>query len=172
PAGSENLIRRHQPMNQLSEKIQGAQNEIVAMRDQLTSLIETDDLTKSAERTEKSEQVQAQIAVWERAERALGSTASDPPITVPASRTTVIPPGAKLPANLPKAWAQPKKKDEEPGYLFIRHCAAVAVAHVTKRPLDQVLQERYGHYPDFEAVKEVNDWYVRAATAPATLTTV
>src|SRR4029077_7935828 len=45
-------------------------------------------------------------------------------------------------------------------------------AHVTKRPLDQVLQERYGHYPDFEAVKEVNDWYVRAATAPATLTTV
>src|SRR4029077_15105112 len=171
PAGSENLIRRHQPMNQLSEKIQGAQNDLVAMRDQLSGLIEADDLAKSTELTEKIEQVQNQIAVWERAERALGSTASDT-VTVPASRTTVIPPGARLPANLPKAWAQPKKKDEEPGYLFIRHCAAVAVAHVTKRPLDQVLQERYGHYPDFEAVKDVNDWYVRAATAPATLTTV
>jgi HK97 family phage prohead protease len=169
PAGSDNLIRRHQPMNQLSEKIQGAQNDLVAMRDQLSRLIEADDLAKSTELTEKIEQVQNQIAVWERAERALGSTASDP-VTVPASRTTVIPPGTRLPTMQPKTWAQPKK-EEDPGYLFIRHCVVTALAHITKKPLDQVLIERYGDRGDFEVTKNVHEWFTRAATAPATMTT-
>lgn len=161
-AGSLQLIRKHQPMN-LSERIQSGQSDLVALREQLTSTIDTDDLTKQTELTGRIEQLTQQIAVWERAERALG--AASEPVQMPAPRPI---PGTP---ERPKIWAAPKKQ-EEPGYLFIRHCVAIALAHVTKKPLDVVMQERYGHYGDFDVTKECHDWFVRAATAPATLTTV
>lgn len=173
---------RHRSMN-LSERIQSGQVELNGLRDQLRTM-DIDDTEKTTELTARIEQVCEQLEVWERAERALGND-SDPVVTVPASRTTVLPPGSNLPAttasrtgsNLPGRtaagiWTAPKRKEEEPGYLFIRHCVGVALAHVTKKPLDQVMQERYGHYPDFQVTKEIHEWYVRAATAPATTTTV
>jgi HK97 family phage prohead protease len=166
PAGSDNLIRRQQPMNQLSEKIQGAQNDVVAMRDQLSVLIEADDLARSAELTDKIEQVQAQITVWERAERALGNASE--PVTVPASRTTIMPPA---PSSTPRAWAMPKKKEEDKGYLYLRHMVIKALAKAEHKNDLVVMQERYGHYGDLEAIRGVHDWFTRAASAPATMTT-
>lgn len=164
----ENSSRKFKSMN-ISERIEAAQQDMLGLRDQMTSLDPEADLTKMSDLTTKIEEAQARIATWQRAEKALGETSE--PIVVPASRTTVLPPGSNLPTRGPKGWAFPKKKEEEPGYLFIRHCSAIAKAHVMHRPLDLVLQEMYGEYGDFDAVKGTNDWYVRAATAPATTTT-
>jgi HK97 family phage prohead protease len=168
PAG--NLIRKHQPMNQLSERIQAAQIEVNTMRDELGGLIAADDFTKSNELTERIEAALAKIAAMERAERALGNS-TEQPIVVPASRTTVIPPGGNQRTDRP-VWAQPQPQREvEPGYLFIRHCVVTALAHITKKPVDAILAERYGHYADFATTREIHEWFTRAASAPATLTT-
>jgi HK97 family phage major capsid protein/HK97 family phage prohead protease len=157
--------RKPQAMNQLSDRIQTAQAELVGLQDQLTA---TEDLTQTADLTQRIEEIKDQISIYSRAERALGSESEA--ITVPASRTTVLPPGSTLPAAGPKTWAMPKKQ-EEPGYLFIRHCVVRALAHITKKPEDQILAEHYGDRGDFEVTKTVHDWYKRAATAPATTTT-
>lgn len=166
PAGSDNLIRRHQPMNQLSERIQGAQTQIVALQDELQKLIDADDVEKSGELADRIEQARNQLAAWERAEKALGNAASEP-ILLPSPRVGYHPPA---PAERPKLWAQPKAK-EEPGYLFVRHMVGVTLAHIQKKPLSVVMEERYGSYGDWEVTRAVNDWFTRAATAPATMTT-
>jgi hypothetical protein len=158
--------RKSQPMNQpLSDRIQTAHAELVGLQDQLVA---TEDLTQTADLTQRIEEIKDQISIYSRAERALGSESEA--ITVPASRTTVLPPGSTLPAAGPKTWAMPKKQ-EEPGYLFIRHCVVRALAHIEKKPEDQILAEHYGDRGDFEVTKTVHDWYRRAATAPATTTT-
>jgi HK97 family phage prohead protease len=156
--------RKSQPMNTLSERIQTAQAELVGLQDRLGG---TDDLDETKEFTDRIEAIKEQVAIYTRAEKALGSE-SEPIETPPVARTSIAP----QQATRPKAWAMPKKKDETPGYLYIRHCVGVAVAHVTKKPLDQVMHERYGQYGDWDATKGVHEWYVRAATAPATSTTV
>jgi HK97 family phage major capsid protein len=45
------------------------------------------------------------------------------------------------------------------------------LAHITKKPRDVIMQERYGSYGDFEVTRAVSDWFVRAPTAPATMGT-
>jgi len=159
------VSRKFRDMN-ISERIESAQHELVALRDQ-TDSVDPDDLTRLSDLTTKIEEVQQKIATWERVEKALGSESL--PITVPASRTTILPPGSNMPMTIdrPKAWAIPKK-EEKPGYLFIRHCVGVTLAHVTNKPLDQVMAERYGSYGDWEQIKGTHEWYTRAATAPAT----
>jgi hypothetical protein len=169
PAGTDTLFRKHKPMNQLSERIQNAQGEITAYRDQL-AVLDPDDLTKTAELTERIEQVENQLGTWQRAEKALGATASDP-VAVPASRTSVYPPSASLPSTAPKTWAVPRKQ-EEPGYLMLRHMTTKVVAYCKKISLQEALHERYGNYPDFEPTRAVHDYFTRAATAPATMTGV
>lgn len=164
---------RNKAMN-ISERIEGAQQNLVALRDQLAGLADSDDLDKMGDLTARIEETQQRIATWERAEKALGEASEV--IVVPQSRTTILPPNSGVPARTqpaPKPWAQPKikEKDEEPGYLFIRHCVGMALAHVTKRPLDQIMAERYGDRGDWEVTKGVHEWYIRAATAPATTTT-
>lgn len=157
-------LRKPRQMDQLSERIQSAQGELVTMRDELSELIEIDDVTKSAELTDRIEQVRGQLAVWERAEKALGGASE--PITLPSLR----PSGSGLAAPRPRAWPQTKKKDEKPGYLFLRHCVVQTLAHAKHKAPEQVLQERYGDYGDFEATKAVHEWFTRASTAPATMT--
>jgi len=160
------LSRKFRDMN-ISERIESAQQELVALRDQIGGVDPDNDLSRLTDLTVKIEEVQQKIATWERVEKALGSESQ--PITVPASRTTILPPGSNVPVTMdrPKAWAIPKK-EEKPGYLFIRHCVGVTLAHVTNKPLDQVMAERYGSYGDWEQIKGTHEWYTRAATAPAT----
>jgi HK97 family phage prohead protease len=165
PAGT-HPIRKHEPMNQLSERIQGAQTQIVALQDELHKLIDADDVEKSGELAERIEQARNQLASWEKAEKALGSSSSEPMSLLPA-RPTGVPAVAPQPQP-PKAWAMPKKQ-EEPGYLFLRHMVCVALAHITKKPIDVVMHERYGSYGDFEVTRAVHDIFTRAATGPATM---
>jgi HK97 family phage major capsid protein len=150
-------------MNQLSERIQNAQGEITAYRDQL-AVLDPDDLTKSAELTDRIEMVQNQLGIWERAEKALGNLSE--PMAIASPRVAYNPPAATAG---PKLWAQPKKQ-EEPGYLMLRHMTTKVVAYCKKISLAEALHERYGNYPDFEPTKAVHEWFSRAATAPATLT--
>src|SRR4029077_752292 len=122
PAGTDTSFRKHKPMNSLSERIQGAQTQIVALQDELQKLIDGDDVDKSGEVAERIEQARNQLAAWERAEKALGSGSSEPMSLLPARPTGV--PAAVPTAQQPKAWAMPKKQ-EEPGHLFLRHMVAV-----------------------------------------------
>jgi HK97 family phage prohead protease len=172
PAGKD-LILRSKPML-LSEKIEVAQSELVSLGEQFVSVMEGDDKTKQRELTERIEEVKENLTLLVRAERALGNDSQA--VEVPAGRTTVFPPGGGLPATRSQpskpTWAHPKRKEEEPGYLWIRHCVCMAIAHVTRRSPAEVMTERYGQYGDFEQTKGVHDWFIRAATAPATTTTV
>jgi HK97 family phage prohead protease len=165
-AGKESF-GKHKSMT-LSEKIEAAQNELVVLRDQLENLPDADDLPKLTDLTNQIEQAQTQIAAWERAEKALGGQSE--PINVPAARTTIYPPNQPLPSQAPKSWAVPKKQ-EEPGYLLLRHMTTKVVAYCKKISLAEALHERYGNYPDFEPTRAVHDWFTRAASAPATMTT-
>jgi hypothetical protein len=155
--------RKSQPMN-VSEHVQSSRAEVVGLRDQLTTIIEGGDIERSDEITSRIEAAQIELTRWERAEKALGSTSEQ----LPAATRPHI---QNLPAiSPPKPWATPKKI-EEPGYLWIRHCLIRTMTKVEGKPIAQVLQERYGSYGDFEVTRETNEWFTRAATAPATTTT-
>jgi len=164
-AGKEPTHRKQIPMS-YSERIEHAQQEVVGLRDQLATLPDADDVAKVGELSARIEEITGNIATWQRAEKALGATSE--PITVPMSRTTVYAPKEPLPSTAPKAWARPKPKDPEPGYLALREFVVKTLSFVEKKPPEIVLQERYGSYGDFEAVKAMHEWTVRAATAPAT----
>jgi HK97 family phage major capsid protein/HK97 family phage prohead protease len=163
-AETNDVFRRPRSMN-LSERIETTRSEIVALQDILTSQIDAEDLEKSTDTTGRLEAVQTRLTALERAEKALGTAREV--ITLPRTQytSTVTPAPSQA-----KPWAMPKKH-EEPGYLFLRHMVGVTLAHLSKKPLDVVMQERYGNYADFEATRAVHDWFMRAATAPATMTT-
>ena len=156
--------RKQHPMN-LSERIEAARGEMVAMQDTLTALIETDDLPKQEEVTDRLESIKAQLTTWERAEKALGGGSE--PVNLPSPRVAYTP---SVTAERPKVWAAPKQK-QEPGYLFLRFMVCKVLAHIRNQPFDLIMQERYGSYGDFEVTRDVGHVFTRAATAPATMTT-
>lgn len=162
--------RKPKAMN-LSERIQAAQAQVNTLRDTLAQHLTAagDDLDDAA--MQRSDELNAAIddqlrrlETLERAEKALGSASAETATIVPPSRITVIPPGGGLPAR-PFATAKPK---EEPGHLIWRAITVETLAHIQKKPKLQVLQERYG---DDVATRHVFDWWTRAATAPAAMTT-
>jgi HK97 family phage prohead protease/HK97 family phage major capsid protein len=166
-AKTNHFIRKPTKMN-LSERIESARSNMVTLQDQLNSNIDAGDLDNLDELTNQVEETRKQIATWERAERALGNASET--ITLPrtqySSNVAVSQPAA---SSAPKVWMP--KKQEEPGNLFIRHCVAKLIAHVRHSSVDEAMRERYGHYADFEQTRGVHDYYMRAATAPATTTT-
>jgi len=151
-----------------SERIEAAQKEVVTLQDQLASLPDAEDVARVTDLTARIGEVKGKIFAWTEAEKALGENA---PITVPKERITVYSPSQALPASAPRAWAQPKRKAAEPGDYVLRHFLAKTLAFVTKRPAEAILEEHYGSHGDFEATRGVHEWYMRAATAPATTTT-
>jgi HK97 family phage prohead protease len=152
-----------------SERIQAAQQEVVGLQDQLGQLPDVDDVAKVSELTQRISEVQGKIFAWVEAEKALGNEAA--PITVPKERIQVFRPSETLPSSVPKAWAQPKRKEIPPEEHLLREFVATAVAYVKRLPLEVALAECYGSYGDYEATKGVFEWRQRAATAPATTTT-
>ena len=155
-----------------SERIQAAQQEVVGLKEQLGSLPDVDDVAKVNDLTSRIGEIKDKIFAWESAEKALGQEAGGTaPITVPKERITVFRPNEPLPVGAPKAWAQPKRKEAEPGQHILRHFVGKTLAFVTKRPAEICLEERYGSHGDWEATKGVHQWIERAATAPATTTT-
>jgi hypothetical protein len=164
----ETTRKGHQRMN-YSERIEAAQHEVVGLRDQLAALPDVDDVAKVSDLTARIGEVQGKIFAWVEAEKALGSEAA--PIIVPKDRITVFKPVEPLPASAPRSWAQPKRKETSPADMYLRHLVATWLAFVERKSADQIMAERYGSYGDYEAGKGVHEWFVRAATAPATSTT-
>jgi HK97 family phage prohead protease len=164
-------IGKHPPkatnMNQLSERIQDAQNDLVALTDQLQA-VNPDDLTQYTDLSDRIEQARSQIAIWERAERNLAQ--SSEVVTVPSSRTTVLPPGASPRAPMPKTWAQPKKEVvRNNGQFLMNALIAMAIAHEKHLQPEQALIER-GWGDDVE-VRACLEWMQRAASNVATTNT-
>jgi HK97 family phage major capsid protein/HK97 family phage prohead protease len=154
-------------MNQLSERIQDAQNDLVALTDQLQA-VNPDDLTQYTDLSDRIEQARSQIAIWERAERNLAQ--SSEVVTVPSSRTTVLPPGTSPRAPMPKTWAQPKKEAvRNNGQFLMNALIAMAIAHEKHLQPEQALVER-GWGDDVE-VRACLEWMQRAASNAATTNT-
>jgi HK97 family phage major capsid protein/HK97 family phage prohead protease len=165
-----NVLPKAKPMN-LSERIETARGEIVALQDILSSQIEADDIAKSTETTSRIDEIKQRLDAYLSAEKALGNAseaAAPPTLTLHPNGGGVY----SLPATRepPKAWAV-AKTPEQPGYLFMRHMVAKIVAYTKKISVDAALQERYGNYGDFEVTRAVNEVFTRAPTAPATMTT-
>jgi HK97 family phage major capsid protein/HK97 family phage prohead protease len=167
-AGKEPIHRKQQIMD-YSERIVAAQQDVVALQDQLAGLPDAEDVAKVSDLTNKIGEVKNKIFAWVEAEKALGSEAS--PITIPKDRITVYSPTQALPASAPKSWAQPKRKETPAEDHILRHFAATTIAYVKRQPVEVALTELYGSYGDFEATKGIVEWRTRAATAPATTTT-
>lgn len=119
-------------MKTLSQRIEDAQNEIVAKKDRLTELTGTDALDVDA-----IEELTSQIETEERSVAAL--RASEAKIGVSAV-AAVAAPGI---ARRPLGFAQKEVKGAD---LVIRAIVARGVAHFGNKSIEQVLDERYpGH---------------------------
>lgn len=167
-ATKEPISRKRSVMN-YSERIEAAQQDVVALQDQLAGLPDAEDVAKVSDLTARIGEVKGKIFAWLEAEKALGTEAA--PITVPKERITVYAPQQPLPAGVPKNWAQPKRKETPAEDHLLREFAAATIAYVKRQPFDAALAGLYGSYADFELTKGIVEWRTRAATAPATTTT-
>jgi len=169
PAERGNVSRKFRAMSNYSDRIESAQQDVVALQDQLAGLPDAEDVAKVSDLTQRITEVKSKIFAWVEAEKALGNEAA--PITIPKDRITVYSPNQPLPASAPKTWAQPKRKETPAEDHILRHFAATTIAYAKRQPIEVTLAEMYGSYPDWEVTKGVFDWRMRAATAPATTTT-
>ena len=119
-------------MKTLSQRIEDAQNELVAKKDKLAELTSADNLD-----VEAVEALTQQIEVEERSVAAL--KASEAKIGLAAASDTPAAPAIRRPLGV-----QPK---EVKGIdLLVRAMTVRGIAHFTNRPLEKVLDERYpGH---------------------------
>jgi HK97 family phage prohead protease len=163
-------IPKANPM-QVSERIANGQTDLANLREELQT-VDTEDVGRLADVTGRIEDLQGKLDAWRRAERALAQESET--VTRPGRQLVPMPTAPASVPNLslpPRSWAMPKKKDPEPGYLFLRHLVAKAVAHQEHKSPEQALAERYGHYGDFDVTREIHNWYTRAAVTAANTTT-
>ncbi|MFT8245206.1 phage major capsid protein [Roseomonas sp. BN140053] len=146
-------------MNTISQRVEEAQLRLVALRDQLTDHLgsiggEPDDAAMTV-----TEDLNGRIAAQERtlasfkeAEARLAATSEITTRENEPRRPFAAPAAPKVP---PKSYAY-------------RAATLRVLAHVTRRPIDELRQERYG---DDEPTKIITDVLTRAASAPATTAT-
>jgi HK97 family phage major capsid protein/HK97 family phage prohead protease len=148
-------VPRIMKMATLAERIEGAQNELVSLKDKLTDHTRGDDIDQTVieELSSGIEQKEAQLSSLKRAEVALAAK-------------TVDAPEAKS-IELRRPAAAPAQKIA-PGDYMLRSAVVKLLSHVTKQDPMQILHKAYG---DDEATKVVFDQVTKAASAPATTTT-
>lgn len=155
----------------VSDRIEGVQSQVTALRDQLSTLLGGDELDDGAiaELNGRIESQQRLLASLEASEKLLGNGAV-PTLSRPSSSSSN---GSNLPvlaSQMPRPFAAPKKA-EEPGYLMMRVlvCRFIATAERHKGlTAEQVMRQRYGDDPLNRAMLEV--YQEKAATVPATST--
>ncbi len=155
---------RRTPMN-LSEKIQAAEARLNSLKDQLTDQIGKQDEggmdeqaeTVIGELNERIAAEQRQLDMLKASEAVLGSR-SDPVINNADAGGGA---SSRRPFALPK-------KDIRPADYVYRGLAAALLSHITKRPIDMVLRDRYGDDEPTHKVAEAT--VMRAAVVPATTT--
>lgn len=148
-------IQRKQKMATLAERIEGAQTELVALKDQLTEHVKSDDVDAlvTEELSSQIETKEAELASFKRAEGALAAKTADPEqVRAPDLRRVPAAPAQKV----------------APGDYMLRSAVVKLLSHVTKQDPMQILHKAYG---DDEATKVVFDSVTKSASAPATTTT-
>ncbi len=150
-------IPRKQKMATLAERIEGAQTEIVQLKDQLAEHVKSDDVDAIVI-DELSGQIvakEAKLTSFQNAEAALAPKVGEPAVTV-------------VKADLRRPAAMPAVAKVAPGDYILRSAVVKVISHVTKMDPMQILHKAYG---DDEATKIIFDHVHKAATAPATTTT-
>lgn len=161
PALNSNSTQGKTKMTTLSERIENTQNDLVQLRDSLTTAIDNGGDIDAV--TGQIEQKDAALASLRRAEKALGesndTTIAPTVITAPTRMETRS-------IDLRRPFASVAKKVEPADYV-LRAATIKLLAHVHKEAPETIRQRAYG---DDEATKVVFDHVTRAATAPATTT--
>lgn len=152
------LKPRKKKMATLAERIETAQEELVALKDQLTEHVKSDevDAIVTEELSGRIEAKETELAAFKRAETALAVKTADQPETKAVD--------LRRPASVPAASAQKVAA----GDYMLRSAVVQVISHVTKQDPMQILHKAYG---DDEATKLVFEHVTKAATAPATTTT-
>ena len=145
---------RIKKMATLSERIEGAQNDLTQLKDQLADHVKDNDADPivTEELSAQIEQKEAGLAALKRAENAL------------ATKTAVAEPAG---GEQRRPFAQAAKKSD-PKDLLIRSAVVQVLSHLEKRSALDILQARYGADEGIKAMLEVT---TKAASAPATTTT-
>lgn len=151
-AANPSVTTRQKPMSTLSKRIEDAQNELVAKRDKLVELNAADTLDLDA-----IEALNGDIAVAERTIAALKVSEQRIGVNAGAPPTVAAPAVSRRPLGVPQT--EVKASD-----LIVRAAACRILAHLTNRPIDDILEERY---PGHEATAAVT----RTAVAVAATTT-
>jgi HK97 family phage prohead protease/HK97 family phage major capsid protein len=148
-----NALAPARPKMKLSEKITAAQADINRMRDTLTAINEKDIVTaeEQTQADDLAERLPEAIAELERLQ------ARERALTITIDRSPQPEPGVDR--NQPRPFATPARKIAPSDYI-IRTAVVNFLAHITRKPHDQILAERY---PD-----EITGIIVRAAVNPAT----
>jgi HK97 family phage prohead protease/HK97 family phage major capsid protein len=155
PAIPQHSGRGKVKMQTLSERIQNAQDELVQLKDQLTNHVKQDDADEivTEELSNSIEQKELTLKSLKRAESALAVKSADPEIKTPA---VVGAPAIRRPLNLPGKASQPRD-------IIIRAAVVNALAHVTGKDPEQLLEQRYGE-------DEGTNMILKAAVSGATTT--
>lgn len=189
PADGDQIIRRDLPgkpaaistpsrgtiMN-YAEKIERAQDRVVALKDQFEEHAGKYDVGEMDEEALKiSEELQRRIVAAQReldmyrdAERAVATRSDMVTVTAPPARSPSIalPPRPPI-IDQPRPFAMPAKKIDPMEYLY-RALTVAVVAYKTNQHPTAVRQMHYGDDP---CTKVISDVITRAATAPADTTT-
>lgn len=146
------VTKRSTTMSTLSQRIEALQAAIVAKRDKLVELTNTETIDNDA-----VEALNSQIEGDERTLAALKTSEQRIGVNANQDRALAAPAVARRPLGV----AQPEIKASD---LLVRAAACRILAHVSNRPVDEILEERY---PGHEATAAVT----RTAVAVATTTT-
>jgi HK97 family phage major capsid protein len=142
-------------MDILSTRIETAQADLNAARDALTAHLKDDNAD-----TEQTNVFST--AIKERAEKLQSLENAEKAMAVRAVETA--PAKAELPKRKPLGVSL---KETAPQEHFIRAASVHLLSYMTRQPLEQVLEQRYGEYRDYEYTQIMT----RAAVAAATTTT-
>lgn len=146
-------------MDPLSKRIEHAEAELVTAKDLLLESTknleaapdEESLLNEVEELSTKVEKQTASLSALKKAEKALAQRAVN-----------------EAPAITADMVKRNSYKEENPGDLMFKHATAKLISHVTKRTVDDVINERYGDVP---AVKESYGFITKTAVDPAMTTT-
>lgn len=157
----------------LAERIAAARTALVATKDALTALTTKDELDAAEviqmdELTKTSERQADELAVLERAEKALAVTAQ--PIT--GTTGTIERNPNATPAN-----GQPSRiivrSRVQPEDIIVRAALVEFESHITHEPHDVVAQRRYPNSPDVtEVARMLTGGFITRAAQPPAMTTV
>lgn len=156
----------NKPMG-LKEKILARKARVAELRARIAELAELEEPTAD-EKRELDEAItacEAEVAELDQAERALGAIEAKARVVTTTGNTANTPNAPAVINNTNRTATRQREKGE----LLFRIAGAHLVAHVARRPVEQVLAELY---PDDQHVRGFHDaLLVRAASAPA-MTTV